>query len=82
MCRVLLFGRLQDVAGWRVRQIDPSPASLADLRAKLTGDDKALAEALAQPGVRVAVDRTVVQGDAAGLTAASEVAFMPPMSGG
>ena len=78
MARVLLFGRLADVAGWRERSIEG--ASLADIRATLARD-AALAEALGGPGVQVAIDKAIVRGDAA-LTASSEVAFMPPMSGG
>lgn len=75
---MLLFGRLADVAGWRDRTIEG--ASIADIRVALNADT-ALAEALAGPGVQVAVDRAIVRGEAV-LTAASEVAFMPPMSGG
>ena len=81
MTRVLLFGRLADVAGWRERVVDPAPASLSALRAILDGLDPALAEALAGKGVQAAVDRVLVRGDAA-LAAGAEVAFMPPMSGG
>jgi len=79
VARVLLFGRLSDVAGWRDRQID-SPF-LSALRAKLADEDAELGEALARPGVQVALDQTIVRGDAA-LNAATEVAFLPPMSGG
>ena len=79
MARVLLFGRLSDVAGWRDRQID-SPF-LSALRAKLSGEDADLGEALAGPGVQVALDQVIVRGDAP-LNAATEVAFLPPMSGG
>ena len=78
MARVLLFGRLADVAGWRSREVEG--ASIADIRSAL-GEDADLAEALAGKGVQVAVDKAIVRGEAA-LTAASEVAFMPPMSGG
>lgn len=78
MARVLLFGRLADIAGWRERTVEG--ASLADLRAALCADPD-LAEALAGKGVQVAVDKVIVRGEAA-LTATSEVAFMPPMSGG
>ena len=79
MARVLLFGRLSDVAGWRDRQID-SPF-LSALRTKLTDEDAELGEALARPGVQVALDQMIVRGDAP-LNAATEVAFLPPMSGG
>ncbi len=79
MARVLLFGRLSDVAGWRDRQVD-SPF-LSALRAKLAGEDRDLGEALAGPGVQVALDQVIVRGDAS-LNAGTEVAFLPPMSGG
>ncbi|MDR3508694.1 MAG: MoaD/ThiS family protein [Caulobacteraceae bacterium] len=81
MARVLLFGRLSDVAGWRERIIDPAPASLFALRDLIGAEDPALAEALGAKGVQAAVDRVIVRGDAP-LGAGAEVAFMPPMSGG
>jgi molybdopterin synthase sulfur carrier subunit len=81
MTRVLLFGRLADVAGWRDRTIEPHAPTLSALRSRLTADDPVLGEALKGPGVQAAVDKALVRGDAA-LTAASEVAFLPPMSGG
>jgi molybdopterin synthase sulfur carrier subunit len=81
VARVLLFGRLRDVAGWRERDLDPAPASLSALLAALTAEDAALGEALAGPGVQAAVDKALVRGDAA-LAPGSEVAFLPPMSGG
>lgn len=79
MARVLLFGPLRDLAGWREREL--AAASLAELRAALGAEDPALGEALAAPGVQVALDQAIVRGDVA-LTAAAEVAFLPPMSGG
>ena len=79
MARVLLFGRLADQAGWRDRSIEA--VSLAALRDVLTADDPDLGEALSGPGVQVAVDKTIVRGEAS-LAAATEVAFLPPMSGG
>ena len=78
MARVLLFGRFADIAGWREKTI--AAASLAELRAVLAADPH-LAQALAGPSAQVAVDKALVRGDV-GLTAASEVAFLPPMSGG
>ena len=79
MARVLLFGRLADIAGWREREVEAP--SLAALRTLLSGEDEALADALAGPGVQVALDQAILRGDAA-LSARSEVAFLPPMSGG
>jgi len=79
MARVLLFGPLRDVAGWRER--DAEAASITALKALLRAEDARLGEALAAPGVQVALDQTIVRGDAA-LGPRSEVAFLPPMSGG
>ena len=79
MARVLLFGRLADQAGWRDRVVDAG--DLATLRSVLAAGDAELGEALTAPGVQVAVDKAIVRGEAA-LTAATEVAFLPPMSGG
>ncbi|WP_297514287.1 MoaD/ThiS family protein [uncultured Caulobacter sp.] len=79
MARVLLFGRLADQAGWRDREV--AAADLASLRRALAIEDPALAEALTAPGVQVAVDKTLVRGEAV-LGERAEVAFLPPMSGG
>lgn len=79
MARVLLFGRLADQAGWRDRVVEAG--DLAALRAALASDDPELGEALVAPGVQVAVDKAIVRGEAV-LCAATEVAFLPPMSGG
>jgi molybdopterin synthase sulfur carrier subunit len=81
MTRVLLFGRLRDVAGWRERLVEPSPTTLFALRALLGADDPALCDALAAPGVQAAVDKALMRGDAP-LAVNSEVAFLSPMSGG
>jgi len=79
MARVLLFGPLRDLAGWRERQV--AATSLEELRVFLAAEDADLGAALGGKGVQVAVDQAVVRGDMA-LSAASEVAFLPPMSGG
>ena len=79
MARVLLFGKLADIAGWRERQVEAS--TLLALTARLTADDPALGEALHGTGVQVAVDQQLVRSDAA-ITASAEVAYLPPMSGG
>ncbi len=79
MARVLLFGPLRDLAGWRERQIEIG--SVHELRAFLAAEDADLGAALGGKGVQVAVDQAVIRGDAA-LGPASEVAFLPPMSGG
>jgi molybdopterin synthase sulfur carrier subunit len=81
MIRVLLFGRLRDVAGWRETTIEPVPARLSLLKCQIAHRWPELAEAISGPGVQAAVNRAMVRGDAP-LTAGAEVAFMPPMSGG
>jgi molybdopterin synthase sulfur carrier subunit len=81
VARVLLFGPLRDLAGWRERDLDPPPASIAELKRRLGIEDPRLGEALSGPGVQVALDQQIVRGDAP-LSARSEVAFLPPMSGG
>ncbi len=79
MAKVLLFGPLRDLAGWREREIEAS--DLASLRALIANDDPVLGEALTGKGVQVAVDQAITRAETA-LTARSEVAFLPPMSGG
>jgi molybdopterin synthase sulfur carrier subunit len=79
MGRVLLFGRLGDLAGWREREMDLS-GSLADLRSGLIAQAPEL-EALNGPQVQVAIDQHLVRGDA-DLDGVREVAFLPPFSGG
>jgi molybdopterin synthase sulfur carrier subunit len=81
MIRVLLFGRLRDVAGWREAAIEPAPSTLAALKGLIAERWPDLAEALASPGIQAAVNRGLVRGDAT-LGPGAEVAFMPPMSGG
>ncbi len=81
MARVLLFGRLADLAGWRERIYEPPPGRLTALRARIAAEDAALGAALSGPGVQAAVNKTLVRGDIA-LTPGAEVAFLPPMSGG
>ena len=79
MARVLLFGPLRDIAGWRERDIEG--ATVAELRAVLAREDAELGAALAGKGVQVAVDQAIVRGDLS-IGPRSEVAFLPPMSGG
>jgi molybdopterin synthase sulfur carrier subunit len=79
--RVLLFGRLRDLAGWREQIFEPAPDRLSTLKAVIRRQDEGLADALDGPGVRAAVNKVVALGDAA-LESGAEVAFLPPMSGG
>ena len=81
MTRVLMLGRLRDVAGWRERTLDTPPETLSALRDLLSREDPILGEALAGKGVQAAVNKTLVREDVA-LKPEDEIAFLPPMSGG
>ena len=81
MTRVLLFGRLADVAGWRTHDFEPTPPRLSALKTLIAAKNARLGAALDGAGVQAAVNRAVVRGDV-DLPAGCEVAFMPPMSGG
>jgi sulfur-carrier protein len=81
LVRVLLFGPLADLAGWRERRLEPAPASLSALRAVLAEITPRLANALTAPGIMTVVDHQLIRDDII-LRADTEVAFMPPMSGG
>ncbi|CAL1689936.1 Molybdopterin synthase sulfur carrier subunit [Brevundimonas subvibrioides] len=78
MARVLLFGSLADVAGWREREMDGD--SVEALRATLAQDER-LAERLSRPGLMTVVNQVVVRGDHP-VGPDDEVAFAPPVSGG
>ncbi len=80
MIRVLFFGSLQDVAGTAELSL-PSCTSPAELVAALAETRPRLAEALRQPQVMVAIDQTLGGMDSP-LNDDSEVAFMPPVTGG
>jgi len=79
--RVLFFGRLAELAGGRERSAPDTITTLGALVAHLTLADATLGEALAGKGVRAAVNKTIVSGNAS-LKAGDEIAFMPPLSGG
>jgi molybdopterin synthase sulfur carrier subunit len=80
MARVLLFGALRDLAGWR-EQIFEGVSDLTSLRSDIARLYPDLAEAISGPGVQFAVDKALVRGNVS-LSAQTEVAFLPPMSGG
>lgn len=84
MTRLLFFGRLRDVAGYAERDIvlPESIETIADLRAHIAAEDSALGEALAERGVRVAINHCFCLTDCAQARGADEIAFMPPLSGG
>jgi len=79
MARVLMFGALAEVAGWREQTLEAG--TLADLRALLTEANPALGERLSGPGVFAVVNKAMVRGDCV-LAVDDEVGFVPPVSGG
>ena len=79
MPKVVMFGALEQVAGWRERVIDVE--TLDGLRTVLAAQDGDLGARLAGPGVFAVVNHTMVRGDQA-LAPEDEVAFIPPVSGG
>lgn len=83
--RVLFFGKLRDVAGVAEMPMPPSAPGgrLSALTRLVTSSHPTLLEALSHPSVRVAVDLEIVErGADPELGPHSEVAYMPPMSGG
>lgn len=84
MTRLLFFGRLRDVAGRgeRVVTVPDSVETVADLRAWLMAEDAELGAALHTRGVHVVVDHIICNRDTQTVRGASEIAFMPPLSGG
>ncbi|CAN5402599.1 molybdopterin converting factor subunit 1 [soil metagenome] len=79
MARVLMFGALADLAGWRERTLDAT--TVDGLRALLTAEDATLGERLNGPGVFAVINRAMVRGDHR-LDPDDEIAFVPPVSGG
>ncbi len=81
MGRLLLFGRLQDIAGWRERPLGDGPVRLSALTALLAAEDPALGEALRSPSVAFALNGALRRDDPE-IAPGDEAAFLPPMSGG
>ena len=83
MVSVAFYGRLADAAWREPRALDlPSEiTTIGALRSWLPSIAPALAEQLAPATVRAAIGDTLV-GEGAALSPTSEVAFLPPVSGG
>ena len=83
MVSVAFFGRLADAA-WREPRVIALPSDIATigaLRLWLPSVAPALTDQLDPATVRAAIGDTLVSDEAA-LTPTSEVAFLPPVSGG
>ena len=75
--RLVFLGRLEDVAG--CAEISVTAGSWAEV---LAGLEPALAEALAAPRIRMALNGVLVAALPERLADGDELAFLPPVSGG
>lgn len=80
MIRVLFFGRLQDDLGLRSLEWEGA-GSVEQLRLLIAHQFAPAGEALLSPGVRAAINQTLV-GEAAMVVSGDELAFLPPVTGG
>jgi sulfur-carrier protein len=80
---LLFFGPLRDVAGSGSRQLDwpCDVVTITQLIDWLSTDEPDLASALLDPSVQFAIDQCVVA-RSSNIAPDSEIAFLPPMSGG
>ena len=79
---VRFFASLREAMERDAMQLTLAEPSLAGLRRQLAQClTKVQAAALETEGVQIAVNQTIVQGDA-DLTAGDEIAFLPPVTGG
>lgn len=77
MARLIFLGRLEDIAGAPEREVPGGP--LAEV---LAGLDPALAVALLDERIRLALNGTLLVDRAVTLAEGDELAFLPPVSGG
>jgi sulfur-carrier protein len=83
MAHLLFFGPLRDLASQTLRDVEvPSVIStVGELISWIGHRDQELGDMLAHPSTKIAVDQVIVDASAV-ITPASEIAFLPPMSGG
>ena len=84
MTKLLFFGRARDAAGCGEMHCD-LPAgveTVADLRSWLQRRDPELGAVLIARDIRVAADQAICVSESTSVRGATEIAFMPPMSGG
>lgn len=80
--QVRFFASLRESIDVDAIELKLDDASLAGVRSQLaTLLDPAQRETLNAPGVQVAVNQTIVQGEA-DLEPGDEIAFLPPVTGG
>lgn len=80
--RVKYFASIREALGRGQEALQTHCTTVAQLREELVARDARHAEVLAQgKAVRMALNQTVVEGDAQ-LSEGAEVAFFPPVTGG
>ena len=80
---VLLFGRLKDAFGASSITLPEGAGTAAELRARLIELNPDLADVLRAKTVRIAVNQELVTDEArTRISAADEIALLPPLSGG
>lgn len=79
--RIILFGKLADLAGREVELDGPVAATVAELRAAVARQRPELAGEILQPSNRACVGDTLVP-DTHPLLGVTHVEFFPPVSGG
>jgi len=82
MTKIVFLGWLKDMAGGPERQADLPPMSTPEeLIAFVAGDNAELAEQLAEPSIRMIINKSILANKILP-DSIDEVAFMPPLSGG
>lgn len=84
MIRLLFFGRARDAAGCAEMtcELPDGVETVRDLRIWLARRDPDFGAILMARDIRVAADQIICVNEGASVRHASEIAFMPPMSGG
>jgi len=81
MATILFFGRLSESSDTIKTHLPSSVKTTDDLMAWLGDSNDALKQALAAPGNRISVNKTIIVEPMA-ISDADEIAFMSPLSGG
>ena len=80
MTKLVFLGRLEDIAGTPELLLPlTEPTTLADVLAMVP---EFVAEALAGPRIKLALNGALVPADGLVVNPADELAFLPPVSGG
>ncbi len=82
MTKIVFLGWLKDSAGGAERRVElPAMTTPEELIAFVANGDQLLAEELAEPSIRMIVNKSILV-DKVLPDTIEEVAFMPPLSGG